>query len=348
MTTTVQPISAQVVRRAVLPTTVLAGLLLAVTWGRTAPLHLMAGVAMLLLLYGTLFAIGQEEVAARLRGWISGRSGRSLVLPAVLIALLYGYCAVGGGNPLQGSGLVLPSLLLLPVLVLVRREGEGTAAHDLAALLLFLIPLPTLRLPVDAEIPLGGGGFDSATRMVMVVVAVYAFVVVRGMRSVGMVVAPRMRPLATTLWVWLAFFALCFVVGTATGFVTYVGHGEVTVEAVRSGVQHAVRVLLHTALFEELFFRGLLQNMVAQRIARFGRWRPVWRVALAVLLPLALVAGITLAALAIPEVIVPVKFPLRRLMYSSDVGRLLISAPKSWPVKALSPKPRFVKFVKLF
>jgi len=294
MAATHPPISAQVVRRGLIPAGVLGGLLVAVTWGKTPARDLAVAVPVFLVLYGLLFSLGQEAVAQRLREWVGGHTGRALALPVVLVALLYGYCAVGGGNPLQGTGLILPSLLLLPILVLLGRSGEAIAASDFAALLLLLIPLPGLRLPVDAEIPFGGGGFDTATRVVMVVTAVYAFVVIRGLPEVGAVVAPRLRPLATTLWVWLVFFALCFVVGSATGFVTYVGHGEMTVAAVRSGVQHFVRVLLHTALFEELFFRGLLQNMVAQRIAQAGQWRPVWRIGLAVLLPIALVAGLTL------------------------------------------------------
>jgi len=294
MAATHPPISAQVVRRGLIPTGVLAVLLLAVTWGQTATRDLAVALPLFLLLYGLLFTVGQEGVAQRLRAWVGGHTGRALALPAALLVLLYGYCAVGGGNPLQGAGLILPSLLLLPILVLLRRSGEAIAASDFAALLLFVIPLPGLRLPVDAEIPFGGGGFDTATRVVMVVTAVYAFVVIRGLPEVGAVVAPRLRPLATTLWVWLVFFALCFVVGSATGFVSYVGHGEVTAAAARGGVQHFVRVLLHTALFEELFFRGLFQNMVAQRLAQTGQWRPAWRIGLAVLLPLALVAGLTL------------------------------------------------------
>jgi len=294
MAVTVPPISAQVVRRGLIPAGVLAGLLVAVTWGKTPARDLAVAVPVFLVLYGLLISLGQEAVAQRLREGIGGHTGRALALPVVLVALLYGYCAVGGGNPLQGTGLILPSLLLLPILVLLGRSGEAIAASDFAALLLLLIPLPGLRLPVDAEIPFGGGGFDTATRVVMVVTAVYAFVVIRDLRSVGAVVAPRLRPLGTTLWVWLVFFVLCFVVGSATGFVTYVGHGEMTVAAVRSGVQHFVRVLLHTALFEELFFRGLWQNMVAQRLAQAGQWRPAWRIGFAVLLPLALVAGLTL------------------------------------------------------
>jgi len=296
MVSDIQPISAQVVRRAVLPTVVLAGLLLVVTWGRTAPRDLAVAVPLFLVLYGALFAVGQEPVAQRLRGWIADHTMRALALPVMLIALLYGYCAVGGGNPVQRTGLVLPAVLLLPVLALHARRVRGAAigGADLAILVLFVIPLPSLRLPVDAEIPFGGGGFDSATRVVMVVTAVYAFVVIRGLPEVGAVVAPRLRPLATTLWVWLAFFALCFVVGNATGFVAYVGHGAVTADGIRGGVQHFVRVLLHTALFEELLFRGLVQNMLAQGLRQAGEWRPAWRIGLAVLLPIALVAGVTL------------------------------------------------------
>lgn len=289
-------LSVQVLRRGLIPTAVLALLLVAVTWGKSSGRELAVAVPVFCLLYGSLFTLGQEAIAARLREWIGGHTGRALALPVALIVLLYTYCAVGGGNPLQRSGLMLPSLLLLPVLLChqAQEKGRPIGDRDLACLILFLVPLPALHLPVSAEIPFGGGGFDSATRVVMIVVGVYAFVVMRGLAEVGAVVAPRWRGLATTMAVWLAFFGLCFVVASATGFVTYVGYEPMTVAAMRDGVRHFLRILLHTALFEELFFRGLLQNMVAQRIAQAGKWRVVWRVGLAVLLPIALGAGFTL------------------------------------------------------
>jgi membrane protease YdiL (CAAX protease family) len=290
------PVSAQVLRRALIPTAVLAGLLLAVTWESSSVRELAVAVPVFCLLYGALFTVGQEPAAAWLHRWIGDSTGRAIAPPAAVIAVLYTYCAVGGGNPVQRTGLVLPALLLLPVLALHARRGEEArlGTTDLAVLVLLLIALPDLRLPVNAKIPFSGGGFDPATRVVMMVVVVYAFVAVRGVREVGMVMAPRWRPLAATLALWLVLLPLCVAAATVGGLVSYVGHGPMTIAVLRDDLRECLFILLHTALFEELFCRGLLQNMVAQRIAQAGQWRTAWRVFLAILLPLALVAGYTL------------------------------------------------------
>jgi len=83
-------------------------------------------------------------------------------------------------------------------------------------------------------------------------------------------------------------------VGLATGFVTYVGHAPLTGSGLQHDVQRFLRILLHTALFEELLFRGLLQNMVARRIRRAGGWRLAWSWGLVLLTSVAGVAGYTL------------------------------------------------------
>jgi len=296
VTANVQPISAPVLRRALLPTSVLAAALVAVTWDTSGSRELVAAVAVFAILHAVLFTVGQGPVAAGLHRWIGESSGRALALPAALIALLYGYCAVGGGNPVQRTGLVLPAVLLLPVLALHARRGEGErlGAADLAVLVLLLVALPDLRLPVNADLPFSGGGFVSATRVAMMAVVVYAFVAVRGVREVGAVVAPRRRPLVATLGMWLVLLPVCFVAATIGGHISYVGHGPVTIAALRHDVRECLFILLHTAVFEELLCRGLFQNMVAQCLAQTGQWRAAWRVALAMFLPLALAAGYTL------------------------------------------------------
>jgi membrane protease YdiL (CAAX protease family) len=294
MAETFSPVSAQVLRRALIPTAILALLLVTVTWETSSARELAVAVPLFCVLYGALFAVGQEAPAAWLQRWIGDSTARTLAPPAALIALLYAYCAVGGGNPVQRTGLVLPAVLLLPVLALHARRGERLGAADLAVLVLLLIALPDLRLPVNAEIPFSGGGFDPATRVVMMVVVVYAFVAVRGVREVGMVMAPRWRPLAATLGMWLLLLPVCVVVASVAGLISYVGHGAITIAGLRAGLQECLFILLHTSLFEELFCRGLLQNMVAQRVARVGQWRSAWRICLAIFLPLALAAGYTL------------------------------------------------------
>lgn len=299
--------------------------LVAVTWGRVAPVAVAAVMPVVLLLYTCLFALDDAGVGALLRGWVGDDIVRGLTLPAALLLLLYGYCLAGGGNPFDSTGIVLPSILLLPVVAAVARPVAARIdGVDLALLLLFLAPLPTLRLPADAELPLGGGGFDTATRMVMLIVALYGFVCLRGLPGVGLFRRPAWRHLWTTLWVWLAFLALCLAVGLATGFVTYVGHPPPTWAAFQGGAHHLFRILLHTALFEELFFRGLLQTMVARLIHQAGRWRPAWQWGAILLTPLAAVAGALLTGgyRWLPAAMVAVLFAAAHRLERREAGGL--------------------------
>jgi len=283
------------VGRALLVAAAIACALVVATWGRVAPAGVAAALPVVVLLYGLLFALGDEAVGGAVRRWVAGRLGAASLLPAALLLLLYGYGLAGGGAPLGGGGLLLPTLLLWPALFALGRPATAEIdTLDLAALLLFIAPLPSLRLAADTELPWGGGGFDSATRVVMLTLALYGFGVLRGLSGVGVAVRPTWRHLATTLWVWLAFLALCLVVGLATGFVTYVGHPAPTWAGVQHGCQKSLRILLHTALFEELLFRGLLQNGVAQVVHRAGRWRPAWGWGLLLLAGGAAIGGHTL------------------------------------------------------
>jgi uncharacterized protein len=55
-----------------------------------------------------------------------------------------------------------------------------------------------------------------------------------------------------------------------------------------------IGTFLHTALFEELFFRGILQNMLAKRIAQGRYWLIFWAVGFVLLLAGAFLVGYTL------------------------------------------------------
>ncbi len=50
-------------------------------------------------------------------------------------------------------------------------------------------------------------------------------------------------------------------------------------------------VFLHTAIFEELFFRGLLQNLLAKRIYQSQKWLLFWKWGIIILLILSILTG---------------------------------------------------------
>jgi membrane protease YdiL (CAAX protease family) len=120
---------------------------------------------------------------------------------------------------------------------------------------------------------------------------VYAFVVVRNLNDVGFYPVFKLKYLWTAIWVWLVFYAFVFMIGYAVDFFKFVGHDTVLLVLLTTIGASILQVFLHTALFEELFFRGLLQNMLAKRITQTNNWKTFWKWGGAILLLLALATG---------------------------------------------------------
>jgi membrane protease YdiL (CAAX protease family) len=105
---------------------------------------------------------------------------------------------------------------------------------------------------------------NSLPKLLMVDAALYAFLVARPLESVGYDFRPRQRDLRVGLGELLFFAPIVITLGIALHFIT--PHG---------GWPHAATAgsaLLITFFFvaipEELFFRGLLQNMLEARVGR--------------------------------------------------------------------------------
>ena len=124
--------------------------------------------------------------------------------------------------------------------------------------------------------------------------SVYAFVTVRGLHGVGFFPEFKLKSLFTAIWVWLAFYGFVFIVGYSVNFIKITGHESFSIDLVAKIALALITTFLHTALFEELFFRGLLQNMLAKRISQAKTWITFWKWGLAILVPLAILVGYTL------------------------------------------------------
>ena len=73
-----------------------------------------------------------------------------------------------------------------------------------------------------------------------------------------------------------------------------VGHDSITSELLSKIFWGLLTVFLHTAIFEELFFRGILQNMLAKRIEQSNVWKTFWKWGLVILLLFSLLVGYTI------------------------------------------------------
>jgi membrane protease YdiL (CAAX protease family) len=246
-----------------------------------------------MLLYFTVFSIGKKEPAEYLNQYIGFNINRAVLFPTALVILYYSYILIHGGNPFQGTVFMLPFLIYFPTLVFVAKAESSKKINwlDFATFALFLLPTTLVKFSPQTNLPFSGGGFDSVYRIVIMLAIVYAFVVIRNLKDVGFYPVFKLKYLGTAVWVWLVFYAFVFVIGYAVDFFKFVGYDAallVLATTIGAGILH---VFLHTALFEELFFRGLLQNLLAKRIAQTHNWETFWKWGGAILLLLALATG---------------------------------------------------------
>lgn len=183
-----------------------------------------------------------------------------------------------------------PGLLVIPYLIFALPRAEFQWNYGLilfaipvglAALFEFLPPgtpklcwqdvlaLAVVGLPVEFRLLAGSfphPGLSALPKFVLMDAALYAFLVIRGVKGVGYDFRVRVRDLAIGIREWAFFAPIAIGLGWVLSFITF--------HSTMPGASTIVSALMVTFFFvavpEELFFRGLLQNLLE---ARFGRAR---------------------------------------------------------------------------
>ncbi len=274
-------------------TLVLTLLFLLIIWNKNSTAEIISASIYIVLLYFIFFSIGKKELANRINQFTQFNVKRAVIFPTILVLFYYSYILIHGENPLQGTAFMLPFLIYFPTLVFVAKADNSQNLDwlDFTTLTLFLLPTTLVDFSPETNLPFGGGGFDSVYRIVIMLAIVYAFVVVRKLKDVGFFPILKLKYLWTAIWVWLVFYAFVFAIGYAVDFFKFVGYDAVLSVLIATIGINILRVFLHTAIFEELFFRGLLQNMLAKRIAQTANWVIFWKWGGVILLVLSLVTG---------------------------------------------------------
>lgn len=223
---------------------------------------------------------------------IGGRLPSAFVSFALLLApyWFFGFGVAGMlRERLRGALRVLaPGLLVVPYLIfsIPRGEFQWTYAGilfaipiGLAALFQFAPPrtpkitwqdalaLAAIGLPVEFRLLAGSfphPGLSALPKFLLVDAALYAFLVVRELEAVGYDFRARWRDLIIGLREWAFFAPIVIGLGLAMRFIAF-HHSAPKVSAVASGV---MVTFFFVAVPEELFFRGLLQNLLEARIGR--------------------------------------------------------------------------------
>lgn len=183
---------------------------------------------------------------------------------------------------------LLPGLLILPYLVFSLPRGQfavGYAAALLAipiasaALMEFLPPrhpglcwqdvvvLLAVGLPVEFRWLNGAWpepGLSALPKFLLVDAALYAFLVIRRVEGVGFDFCPRWRDLAIGLREWVFYAPIAILLGLALHFIAF--HAWLPSPAAFAAPW--LITFFFVAIPEELFFRGLLQNLLEKRLGR--------------------------------------------------------------------------------
>jgi CAAX amino terminal protease family. len=274
---------------------VLVGAYLASFCGRVSISDLSLSLPFFIVCYFLFFAIGKIEVVDFFRKKLAGDVKKEVIFPAALWLTFAFYLLLNGYSPFKDLLSLFPFFLLFPVLAFSSVDAsERIGWFDFFVFVLFLLPTTLVNIQPKGELPFHGDSFDSIYRISIMLVAVFAFGIVCRIDDIGFYPEVSIKKLLTVVWVWLAFYTLVLVIGVSVDFIRIVGHQENTVELIQKISFALITGFLHTAVFEELFFRGLLQNMLAKRIGQSPSFRIFLGVAFALLFPLALVVGYTL------------------------------------------------------
>lgn len=223
--------------------------------------HMLSGFASFALLLAPywFFGFGASEV---LRKKLTNRAVRVLA-PGLLVAA-YLIFSIPRHEFRWAYGL---ALFAVPVALAALFEFLPARTPKLCwqdALALAAIGLPVEFRWLAGSFP--HPGLSALPKFLLVGAALYAFLVVRGLEGVGYDFRARWRDLAIGVREWAFFAPFAFGLGFAVSFIAFnhKTHGP-------SDIVPAVMVtFFFVAVPEELFFRGLLQNLLE---ARLGRWR---------------------------------------------------------------------------
>ena len=257
---------------------------------------MMIALPFFVLFYYLFFTLGQVRVTSSFRKWIGGTILNLLLLPVILLSLYFFYLLINGQNPIHGTLALIPYLILFPVLMFAARRNREQKIDwlDFTAFVLYLLPTLFIEVKPSGELPFTGEGFESLYHIILILAAVYSFGVVRGLDDMGFIPVLNLKYLWTAIWVWAAFYTLVLIIGYPVNFIRFIGHEVIDLPLFKKIAITLIATFFHTAVFEELFFRGILLNMLTKRIGQAKTWKVFWQWGLILSVPAALLVGYTL------------------------------------------------------
>lgn len=241
--------------------------------------------------FGVLLAGFWIEVQnARIVETLGGHVTTAFVSFALLLAPLW-FFGFGAGEALRGSlrtptsRILLPACLGIPYLLfsVARSELRWEYATTLAVIPICFGALfefgkveqkfawqdfaVLLSLALILELRLLSGawpypGLGSLPKLYLADVALYVYIVNRGIKNAGYSFLPNRAAFLIGVREWLFFAPIGIGLGLGLGFIRFIPRHHSLLDVVAG----LLVTFLLTAVPEELFFRGILQNLLEPRI----------------------------------------------------------------------------------
>jgi hypothetical protein len=246
------------------------------------------------IIYFLIFNMGKPEIVDKLNNSTLLSGNRVLLFPCIILFVIYYYLLAHGQSPFTGSAALLPFLFAFPVLYYRAFPRTDIGRVDYLVLLVFLVPLTLVDSPGDTTFPVKGNGFGSIFKISWILLMVYAFGQIRKVKDIGFYPIFKLKFLGIAIISWLSFISFVMAIAYFLGFIHPDPFLTIRQEGFIKSLQELLRIFIGTALFEEVFFRGLLQNMLAKQIEKSGEWKKYWRNGFIILLILSAWAGYAL------------------------------------------------------
>jgi len=168
---------------------------------------ILSALPFVVILYFIFFTLGRYSISERTRQILNQDIRRIILFPLFLIILFYTYLFFHGANPLKGTLFLVPYLLFFPVLAFSARDNTKAEIDwfDFAIFFLFFFPVTLVSVKPAGNLPFDGVAIDSFYRISVMLIAIFAFVMIRKIQDAGIYPVFNWRFLFTTFWVWIAF-----------------------------------------------------------------------------------------------------------------------------------------------
>ncbi|MFZ1291619.1 MAG: CPBP family intramembrane glutamic endopeptidase [Melioribacteraceae bacterium] len=279
--------------RSIFITTFLFFLYLFFIWENTNSIDIIISLPYFFVCYLLFFFIGNHNISKIISNAINFNLRKAIIFPLLLILIYYSYIIVNGENPLKGTSFLFPFFVLFPTLIFLSKNENLYKIDwiDFFTLTIFLLPTTLVKFEPNTNLPYNGGGFDSLFRIIIILIAVYSFSIIRKLNDVGFYLTFSLRFLIISIISWISFYVIALIIGFNFEFIKFVGFQEISLNLILDGIRKVITVFLHTAIFEELFFRGLFQNLLSKRIYQSQKWFTFWKWGFIILASLSILTG---------------------------------------------------------